>query len=415
MRSRLPVAAALALAAGASFASGGSVWMQYGHDAYQSNSNGTEKTLTAANVGALVPVWAGDAGEVPLELPAVHHGELLGATAGLGMAAVPDVGGTAKWSVPVVAGSSTPSITEDGTIMTFTYPNEVGYEGFLTAVSTATGATLWTVPLNSYNGTPGWSASTTISGDTVSVVTNTNFTYAYDVRNGSWDNGGSEIQFSLDTLDPHLAMYGHWYFVVASQHRWVQQIYAHETVKRNREGWIAQLGTETDGIASTPRIAGNVLVVSDSQGGVYAFDLQTGAKRWTVVLPTVKGTVPGVTATSDKTVYAVSREAGAAADSIAALTAASGTQRWTSALAGTALVRSNLALANGMVFAGTGEKTCSTLTVLDAATGATIASLPSHMPTGSGARCELAVADGKVILHGQGAAGATLQVLGLPS
>jgi outer membrane protein assembly factor BamB len=412
--SRLAAAAALSLAAGSALASGGSVWLQYGHDARQSNENGTETTLTAANVASLVPVWSGPAAATPLALPAVHRGELLGATSGLGLAAVSDTGGAARWSVPATAGGYTPSITADGTIMTYAYPSATGYEGFLTGVSTATGKTLWTVPLYTFDGTPGWTASTAIDGETVSVVTSNGFSFSYDVRDGGSENGASDMQWNRP-LDPHAAMFGHWYFVVASTQRAVYQVHAHETVKRDREGWDALLGTATHGVASTPRIAGNVLVVSDSEGGVYAFQLKTGAPRWSVVLPTAPGTVPGVTATSDKTVYAVSHPAGAAADSIDALVTATGAQRWTSPLDGAARVRSNLALANGMVFAAAGATTCSTLVVLDAASGAPLVSLPTGIAADSGARCDLAVADGKVILHGQGAAGATLQVLGLPS
>jgi outer membrane protein assembly factor BamB len=412
----LVAAAAFALAAGPACAA--SSWLQYGRDGRQANDNPQETTLTPANVGALAAVWGGRQARVPLDLPAARAGRIFGMT-GAGLAAESATTGAARWRDADGVSTSTPALARDGRTILVAYPDMDTLWGIVAAVDPATGATRWSRGLDYFYHSPNWRGFVTVDGNVGVVATQTGggggggWTFAFDVDTGGNDRGGSVIEYT-NRIDPHVAVQGHWYYVVQTDTRYVNQLNAHERNKRSKRGWSAQLGSRTDGTAFGPRIAGTALLVSDSAGGVYALELATGAARWTTVLPTAAGTTPGVTAATDTRAFGVSHPVAAAADAINAIDVANGAVLWTAPLPGSARVHSNLAVANGMVFAGVGDAgSCTALAVLDAATGAVLASLPSGMPGDSGDACDLAVADGQVILHGRNAAGPTMQVLGL--
>jgi outer membrane protein assembly factor BamB len=387
------------------FAASPSPWLQYGHDARLSNVNEKETTLTPSNVALLVPVSGGSGQSMPLQMPAFGHHHMFGASEELGVASVSTRTGQVAWSNSASTATCAPSLTADGTIMTF-----ADVHGMLTAVDTSTGAMLWSRPVYWHP------ACTTIRGDIVVAVTSNSFTFSFDVRDGGTEYGSSEIQWTTP-VELHAAVDGHWYYVVLSDERAIVQIYARERRHQHGpSGWGTLLGNETKGRASSPHIAGDAILVSDSEGGVYAFELDTGAPRWTVVLPTAPGTTPGVTATTATTAYAVSHPAGSEGDVVSALDVASGATAWSSMLPGSAHVHSNLARANGMIFAGTGQDgSCTTLTVLDAASGALIAQVATGMPANGANQCDLAIADGQVALHGEVGSRPVMQLLGLPS
>jgi outer membrane protein assembly factor BamB len=407
----LCVAAAVALPGGAARADA-SKWKQYGANGDQSNDNRGETLLTPANVATLVPVWTGRPWQVPADLPAMQHGAFYGTSRKLGLSAFSQTRGTEKWSLPDAESTCTPALSPDARVMTyaFRYAGDFHGEGALVGVDADTGAQLWAQQISAIG-----EGCTSVIGNMVVVATSKGWTQSYDVADGSTAHGTSLVKFTFP-IDLHVAGQGRWYYVVGTTVRRVYQVDGRTKSEKSPDGWNAPLGTLTDGTAATPRIAGTALVVSDSAGGVYALELATGAPRWSVALPTAEGTVAGVTATSDAIAYAAARPAGADADAIEALGVdAGGAVLWTAPLAAAQLVQSNLAIADGMVFAGIGPATCTTLAVFDAATGTPVASLPTGMPdAGDAGRCDLAVANGRVVLHGKTATGPTMQVLGLP-
>ena len=407
-------AALLSLLAAAAWAgpaqAGPSKWKQYGGNGDQSNYNRGEQVLTAGNVTTLVPVWTGREGVVPTDLPAMQHGAFYGTNRKFGLSAISQTRGLRKWSEPDARSTCTPALSPDGRVLTlaYRYKGQFG-QGALMAVDASTGAFLWSRPISAIV-----DGCTSVVGNMVVVATDKGWTQSYNVSDGGTGNGSSLLKFTFP-IDLHVAGQGRWYYVVATTGRRVYQVNGREKSGKSPRGWNTSLGTLTSGTASTGRIAGTALVVSDSAGGVYALELATGAPRWSVALPTAAGTTPGVTATTDTSAYAVARPAGASADAIDALALDTGSVSWTSPLPDSLLVHSNLVVANGMVFAGTGATTCTTLSVLDAATGAPIATLPSGMPPAGDERCDLAVANGRVVLHGTQGTLPSMQVLGLPS
>jgi hypothetical protein len=385
-----------------------SKWKQFGGHGDQSNDNRDETQITAANVSTLVPIWTGSARVVPEDLPAVQHGAFYGTNRKLGLSAFSATRGSKKWSDPDLQSTCTPALSSDGRVLTYAYPypGQAYGEGAVVGVNAHTGVQMWAQRISKID-----VGCTSIIGRMVVVATNKGWTQSYNWSDGGTENGYSLEEFTFP-IDVHVAGQGRWYYVVATTGRRVYQIDGRWRKQGSPRGWYTSLGTLTDGIASTGRIAGSALLVSDSAGGVYALELETGAPRWSVALPTAEGTTPGVTATTDTTAYAVARPEGASGDAIEALSVDVGSVSWTSPLADSMRVHSNLVIANGMVFAGTGSTTCTTLTVLDAGTGAPLASLPTAMPeTGTG-HCDLAVANGRVVLHGKDAGAPTMQVFG---
>jgi outer membrane protein assembly factor BamB len=410
-----PCPAALCIAAFSTLAApafaGPSDWRQFGANGDQSNYNRNERKLTPANVSTLVSVWTAPRWLVPADLPAIDRGLFYGTNHKLGLAAFSEERGHEKWSQPDARSSCTPALSPDGQVMTyaFRYKGKFHGEGALVGVDANTGAQLWARQISAIG-----TGCTSIFGNMVVVITNKGWTQSYDYLDGGTENGSSLTQFTIP-IDLHAAGQGRWYYVVATEGRRVYQIDGREKSGNSPRGWNVGLGTLTNGTASTSRIAGTALLVSDSAGGVYALELATGTARWSVALPTAAGTSPGVTATTETTAYAVARPAGADADTIDALDVGTGAIAWTSPLQGAPLVQSNLVIANDMIFAGAGANTCTTLAVIDAATGTPIANLPTGMPdSGSPVRCDLAVANGRVVLHATSASGPSMRVLGLP-
>jgi outer membrane protein assembly factor BamB len=416
-RPRALAAAAFVLVAGSAGAA--SPWQQYGRDATLANANPGERTLKPFNVGTLVPDWSGSQDAVPRESPAARGGRIVGTTT-TGFAAESSTNGKAKWLDKGTVNSTTPAMTIDGTMVFISYPDMSTHFGVLTGLDLTNGKVIWTRNLDFFDQATGWRGFISVEGPVVVASSQTGdgsgggWTMSFDVADGGNSKGNSVVHFTT-RIDPHVAVAGHWYFVVESDARTVVQQNAHAKAGKDGQGWSTQLGAQTNGTAFSPRIIGTTLLVSDSAGGVYALDIFTGTPLWTTVLPTAAGTTPGVTAAAGTSAFGASRPTASAADAINALDVATGAVLWTTPLAGANLVHSNLAVANGMVFAGVGDTgSCTTLAVFNAKTGKALATLPTNMPADSGDQCDLLVATGQVILHGQNASGPTMQALGLP-
>jgi outer membrane protein assembly factor BamB len=406
--------ASLACATAACAHAGEPPWPQVGHDGRQSNVNDGEDKLTPANVASLRVMHAKDGAAAPGHLPAIGRNHAFESDARHGLASISTKTGKLRWLDDERTTLCSPVLSDDGAILAFTnlsLHNPAG-RGALTAVDTATGAVLWEQVLKDDAGAK-WSGCPSIGGNFIVVVEDLGHLdfskiRTYDIRDGSpQPHGGLD---SCCWIHPRTDVQGDWFYFV------LHDLLEKRGIRDSSGEWVATLGLQTKGRPGAPRLGGDMVLVSDSEGGVYAFDAASGASRWTLVLPTAPGTTPGVSALTDATAFAVSHPPGSQADAIQALRVRDGKGLWSAPLAGTALVHSNLVLANGMIFAGTGaDGSCTTLTVMDAGTGASIAQVATGMPAGGADPCDLAVANGQVILHRQGADGPALRLLALPS
>jgi outer membrane protein assembly factor BamB len=279
----------LSAAAGAAHAQAPAAgdWSQFRFGAQHLGVNPAETVLSASNVGGLVRRWSTVIGDTIFASPAVVDGRVYVGTLGGQLCALDAETGAVLWRRPVDAlpGDTvwtSPAVANGVVYFAANRPFAVLY-----ALDAATGATVWTA-------SPNLSiviASPTVADGVVYLAYNDHSIVALDAATGA-------------------------------------------------TRWTADAGA---GMYSSPAVASGSLYVAVHNRGVLALDAGTGAQRWLAPMAGPQWSSPAV---ADRTVYVGSRDD----ERLYAFAAATGAPIWSAPLG--AWVHSSPAVAGRRVYVG---------------------------------------------------------------
>lgn len=205
-------------------------WSQYHYGATKTGYNPRETILNKSNVGSLKVVWQTDLVALINSSPIVADGQVFVQDDNANVFALRLGDGHVNWSASLGISSEESAPAVWGDLLIGASDDGAGGGGALVALDVATGAVVWRTPLAS----PTWSATPTISGDSVFVTSGT--------------DAGTTI-----------------YRIAA---------------RTGRVIWHHAQPMPTDRMLGSVAVSGESAVVGGSDGLVYCFNAANGKLRW---------------------------------------------------------------------------------------------------------------------------------------
>ena len=308
-------------------------WNQFRFGSQHAGVNPNETLLSPANVGGLVRKWSTPIGDTVFASPTVVDGRVYIGTLGGQVWALDAETGAVLWRRPVdaLAGDTvwtSPAVANGVVYFAANRPVAVLY-----ALDAATGATVWTA-------SPSISiiiASPTVADGVVYLAYNDHSIVAVDAATGAtrWSaDAGSGMYSSPAVADGRL--------YVAVHNRGLLALDAGTGAER----WLAPMAGPQWSSPAAGR-GNRVYVGSRDDERLYAFASATGALLWSAPLGAWVHSSPAV---ADRVVYAGGNDG-----RLHALHARSGRQLWVTSLAPSGGIFSGPTVANGVVYATTGQ------------------------------------------------------------